>query len=70
MPEFSSLEEKYDIFRYGDEGTWQRHPPEYSQHKIVDPCPSSTSHTSCRRKKPSRWKNIYTHNIVLNLEIQ
>ena len=59
--EFSSLEVKYDIFRYGDEGTWQKHPNKYSQQKIVDPYLSSMSWTHCNRKKPSRWKNINTH---------
>ena len=28
---------------------------------MVDPYPSSMSQTSCRRKKPSRWKSINTH---------
>ena len=45
---------------YGDEGTWQKHPDQYSQHKIVDRCSSSMSQTSYRRKKPSRWTNINT----------
>ena len=58
---FSSLEVKYDIFKYGDEGTWQKHPDKYSQHKIVDPYLSSMSWTSYSRKKPSRWMNISTH---------
>ena len=31
-----SLEVKYDRFRNRDEGTWQKHPDEYLQHKIVD----------------------------------
>ena len=57
----SSLEVKFDIFGYGDEGTWQKYPHKYSQHKIVDPNLSSLSWTSCSRKKPSRWKNINTH---------
>ena len=48
--------------RFGnrDERTWQKHPDEYSQHKIVDPYLSSMSWTSCSWKKPSRWKNINT----------
>ena len=60
-PEYLSLEEKYVIFRYGDEGSWQKHPAEYSLHKIVDLFPSSMFQISGRRKKPSRWKNINTH---------
>ena len=57
----SSSETKYDIFRYGDEGTWQKHPDKYSQHKIVDLYLSSMSQTSCSRKKSSQRKNINTH---------
>ena len=58
----SSSETKYDIFRYGDEGTWQKHPDKYSQHKIVDLNLSNLSWTPCCRKKTSRWKNLtHTH---------
>ena len=39
----------------------QRDPDWYSQHKTVDPYLSSMSQTSCKRKKPSRWKNKDTH---------
>ena len=62
--EFLSLEVKYDIFRYGDKGNWQKHPDKYSQHKIVDPYLSSMSWTSCSWEKPSRWKNINTHTNI------
>ena len=63
----SSLEVKYDIFRYGDERTWRKHPDKYSQHKIVDLCPSSMSQIFCSRKKPSRWKNINIHTYTTEL---
>ena len=56
----SSLEVKYDIFRYGYEGTWHKHLKWYSQHNIADPYPSSMSQILGRRKKPSRWKCINT----------
>ena len=57
----SSLEVKYDIFRYRDEGTWQKCPDKYPQHEIVDLYLPSISQTSYCRRKPSRWKNIKTH---------
>ena len=34
--EFSPLEVKYDIFGYGDEGTWYKHPDKYSQLKMIN----------------------------------
>ena len=65
------MEVKYDILRYGDQGTWQKHPDKYSQHEIVDPYLSSMSQTSYSWKKTSRWKNIthtrarvHTHNYL------
>ena len=33
----------------------------YPQHNLIHPYLSSISQTSCRRKKPSRWKSIKTH---------
>ena len=51
---------KYDIFKYGDEGTWQKRPDEYSQRKIVDSYLPSKSWTSSSQKKLSQWKNINT----------
>ena len=65
--EFSSLEVKYKVFKYGDEGTWQKHPAEYSQHKIIDSCPSSMSQTSCRRKKPARWNKTHARACTTSL---
>ena len=57
--EFLFLEVKYDIFGYGNEETWQKHPDKYSQHKIVDPNLSSMSSTSCSRK--NTHTHIHTH---------
>ena len=48
------MEVKYDIFGYGNEGTWQEHPDKYSQHKIVDP----------------NRKNINTHTQVTRNNVQ
>ena len=61
--EFSSLKVKYDIFGYGDEGTWQKHPDKYSQHKIVDLSLSNLSWTSCSRKDftVEEYKHTHTH---------
>ena len=66
--EFSSLEVKYDTFRHRDEGTWQRHSVEYSQHNIADPYASTMYQTSCKRKKPSRWNSINTHTHTRKLQ--
>ena len=48
------MDVKYDIFGYGNEGTWQEHPHKYSQHKIVDP----------------NQKNINTHAQVTRNNVQ
>ena len=45
----------------GNEGTWQKNLEWYPQHNLIHPYLSSISQTSCRRKKPSRWKSIKTH---------
>ena len=60
------LEVKYDIFRNGDEGTWQKHLEWYSQHTIVDPHPSSMSQASLETEKAFTVKEhkhtqTYTH---------
>ena len=49
-----SLEVQYDIFRNGDEGIWQEHLEQYSQHKIVDLYTRIRPRHHCRRKKPLR----------------
>ena len=68
----SSLQVIYEIFRYGDEGTWQRHLAEYSQHKIVEPCPSSMSQTSCSlhggRIHTHTHTHTYTGAFIVNFE--
>ena len=50
--------------RHRGEETWKTHLESYSQHDIVDPCPSGMSRTSCRWKKLSRWRSINTHTHV------
>ena len=48
------LEMKYDIFRNGDEGTWQEHLEWHSQHDIVDPYPSGTYQTFLNTHKDTK----------------
>ena len=60
--EFSSLEVKYDILGYRDEGTWQRHSVEYSQHNIVDPYPQAClQHLADGRSLHGRRVDTHTH---------
>ena len=56
----SSLEVKQDIFKNGNEGTWQKHLEQCSQHKVVDLYTQVYPRDYCRWKNPLPWKSTHT----------
>ena len=68
--EFLSLEVKYEIFRYDDDGTWHNAVNWYSQHKIVDPCPRICLGHLADGRSLLRWKNTHTHTHTHTLRVK